>query len=744
MKLAIAVLGTGLTCVALLGATRGAPQSAANRAMTTGATPRLSDDVRPAATIDFKNDLVPVFTKVGCNAGGCHGAAIGRGDFHLSLLGGDPRKDYETIVHAFGGRRVNLVRPDESLLLTKPTGVVSHGGKQVLAEDGEGAALLRTWIAQGAPLEIQRQLKSVTITPPVRTFKELGSSVSFKATARYEDGSEREVTDWTVFEAEDASSVLIDEHSATATVQRRGRHIVVARYLDQVIPIELFVPLGNQAIDLSGEPRHSFIDDEILGRLESLRVRPSTTADDPTFYRRVALDLTGRLPAPETVDAYVADGSDRKREQLVDRLLASDAFVEAWAMRLGRLLRLRSQQDKNKTVITPKAVRTYHGWITDRLREGAGYDEIAGALLTATGDTETVGPAGFYSTAEDPLLQTEFMTEVFLGSRMRCANCHNHPLDRWTQDDFHGLTAIFAKVTRGVTVRISPLGKAIHPRTGQPARMRIPGERFLPEDMKDGRAALAAWVTSKENPYFAKAIVNRLWRTMMGRGLVEPVDDFRATNPATHPALLERLASDFVAHGFDLRHTLKTIALSAAYARSSKATPSNAGADGYYAHAIKKPLEPAVLADAISDVTGVPGRYGGQPIGTRAVQLPDASIRSDALDILGRCAREGSCEGAPAPTGALARKLHLFNGDLLNERISDRDGRLQTMLGKGADPTTIVRAHYRVALGREPSPEEAAFWRERVAGATSGDARRAVLEDFVWGLLSCREFQTNH
>lgn len=694
--------------------------------------------------IDFVNDLIPVFTKVGCNAGGCHGAAIGRGNFHLSLLGGDPEADYESIVHAFGGRRVNLARPDESLLLTKPTGVVPHGGKQVLAEDGEGAALLRRWIAQGARLETRRQLKSVAVTPSAQTFATTGSSVALEATAYYSDGSRRDVTRWTVFQVEDASSVSVDERSAVATVRRRGRHLVIARYLGRVIPVELFVPLGKVPIDLSHEPRLSFIDDEVLKRLESLRVRPSPSADDAAFYRRVSLDLTGRLPAPEHVDAYVASRSRDKREKLIDDLLGSTGFVEAWTSRLGRLLRLRSQRGKGQTRMTPKAVLTYHRWLAEQLRRGVGYDVIARALLTGTGDPERVGPANFYNSTEDPQRQTEFMTEVFLGSRMRCANCHDHPLDSWIQDDFHGLAAIFAKITRGSHVRVSPLGRAVHPRTGKPARMRLPGERFLPEGTTDGRATLARWVTSTSNPYFAKAIVNRLWQTMMGRGLVEPADDLRATNPATHPALLDQLAADFVAHGFDLRHTLKTIAMSFAYGRSSKATPENAAAEEYYAHAIRKPLEPAVLADAIADVTGVPGRYGNQPIGTRAIQLPDASIRSDALDILGRCRRQGSCETGSVPAGALSRKLHLLNGELLNARISHPDSRLQTMLQKGTDPTRVVREHYRIALGRSPTAREAELWKRLIAEAKTKEERRAVLEDFVWGLLACREFQTNH
>jgi hypothetical protein len=728
MKAITALLSSGLTLLSLMMATQS----------------DSPDEVYANTIVDFENDLIPVFTKSGCNAGGCHGAAIGRGGLQLSLFGGNPRQDYQNIVHELSGRRVNIARPDESLLFTKPTGIVSHGGKQVLEENDEGATLLRTWIEQGARFETRRKLKSVEITPRVKAFQTVGSSVSLKATANYTDGSQRDVTRWTVFEAEDASSVTVDEHAAQVTVLRRGRHIVVARYLEWVIPTELFVPLGDNEVDLSKQPRHSFIDDEILRTLGNLRVLPSAMADDATFHRRVALDLTGRLPSPEEVDSYGASTAADKREQLVDRLLASEAFVESWAMRLGRLLRLRSQYDKNKITITPTTVRTYHAWITDQLRKGIGYDQIAQALLTATGDSETVGPAGFYNTAADALLQTEFMTEVFLGSRMRCANCHNHPLDKWTQDDFHGLTAIFAKITRGTTVRVSPLGKTIHPQTGQPAQMKIPGDRFLPDDTKDGRAALAEWVTSKDNPYFAKAIVNRLWQTMMGRGLVEPVDDFRATNPASHPALLDRLARDFVEHDFDLRHTLREIAMSAAYARSSKASPSNASDDRYYSHAIKKQLEPAVLADAISDVTNVAGRYGNEPLGTRAIQLADASTASDALDILGRCGREASCENAPASTGALPRKLHFFNGDLLNARITDPKGRLQTMLRAKTSPMTIVSEHYRIALGRQPTPQEATFWQEQAALATSADERRAMLEDFVWGLLSSSEFLTNH
>ena len=407
-------------------------------------------------------------------------------------------------------------------------------------------------------------------------------------------------------------------------------------------------------------------------------------------------------------------------------------------------MRLRSQGDKNSLTIAPVAVRLYHEWITEQVRNGTGFDRFARELLEAGGDSLEVGPANFYRTAEDPQLQAEFVSELFMGSRMRCANCHNHPLDKWTQDDYHGLVAIFAKISRTELVELDPVGKAVHPVTGYPAKLRIPGFRNLPEDVQDGRKALADWLTQGDNPYFARAIVNRLWHSMMGRGLVMPIDDFRDTNPATHPALLSRLAEDFVAHGFDVRHTLRRIASSAAYARSADATEGNASDDRYYSHALRRRLAPEVLADAISDVLGVPASYGDEPGGTRAVTLPDASIDSEALDVLGRCGRRVSCESASAPVGELPRKLHLFNGELLNGRLSTRGSRLDRLIEAGAAPEAIMTEFYLAALGRFPTREESEFWqRQGIQGKVAG-AKDALYEDFVWSLLACDEFQTNH
>ena len=709
--------------------------------------------------VDFQNDLIPVFTKFGCNAGACHGAAAGRGEFNLSLFGGNPQADYKAIVRQFAGRRVNLMHPEESLIILKPTAQTSHGGGQVLDEDGEGAQLLRNWIRQGARYETLRHLERVEISPQKHVISNLENPIQLRATAHFSDGTAKDVTRWTVFTPEDTSAIEIDPATAIAKVRRRGRHIILARYLTEVVPIEFIIPLNDVSIQnvsrksldtvtvwgafghthTSSESAETSIDGEILKLLSTLQLPVSPAADDATFLRRVTLDLTGRLPAPDAVTTFLADSDTNKRETLVDTLLGSDEFNEYWTWQLAKLLRIGAKDGNTEGAFA------YHQWLAQQIREGVGYDQVARSVILATGDTGEVGPANFYRTVDSAGEQAEFMSELFMGARLRCANCHNHPLDKWTQDDYHGLAAIFAKIEEsGQVVKVKPAGKVIHPATREKAVPRIPGDRFLPADVADGRTELVDWLTGADNPYFAKAIVNRLWKAMMGRGLVEPVDDFRATNPATHPELLTELSADFVAHGYDLRQTLKRIALSTAYARSANTFPQNATDDRFYSHALQKPLAPEVLADAISDVLGVPDVYGDEPEGTRAVSLFDPNTESDALDILGRCARESSCETSTEITGGLQRKLHLFNGGLLNARIGVADSRLDRLLSTGKPPMEIVNEFYLAALSRHPTDTEQQFWKQHIDDSASASSQRAILEDIVWSLLTCNEFVTNH
>lgn len=691
-------------------------------------------------TVDFKNDLIPMFTKLGCNAGKCHGSAIGRGAFKLSLYGGTPKADYDQIVRQLGGRRVNLTDPESSLIFMKPAELVGHGGGTIIDVDDHNARLLLKWIQQGAKYVEHRKLKHVEVTPKRFIATKVGELTPLKVVAHYDDGLTRDVTQLTQFVADDSSAVTIDSDNATAKVVRPGRHIVIARYSTEVIPIEVAVPITEAVIDFSSEPRNNYVDKEILNSLAELRMPVSSTVEDPTFLRRITLDLAGQLPQTKSG----TDADRLNREAVIDELLASDEFVNFYTLKLAKLLRIQSKIDKNKVTTTPQAARAFHDWLAQQLREGVGYDQMTREIINASGDSSEYGPATFYTQVEDARLQTEFVTEVFMGSRMKCANCHNHPLDKWTQDDFHGLTAMFSKLTRSQIIRLNPIGKNIHPNTGEAALMKIPGGKFLPEDTIDGRETFANWLTAPENPYFAKAIVNRLWKSLMGRGLVEPVDDFRSTNPATHPALLNQLADDFMKHGCDIRHTLKVIAMSSTYARSSIPILENKTDDRFYSHRLRKPLEPEVLADAISDVLDVIAQYGDEAPGTRAVELHDGAIQSDALDMLGRCNRTNSCEGAPSPTGPLAQKLHLFNGELLNSRIGAKGGRLDKLIKSNKSPQEIVREFYQVALNRAPNKQEVKFLSQLFDAKKTSGQQRETLEDFVWSIVSCQEFVTNH
>lgn len=686
--------------------------------------------------IDFDTEIIPVLTRAGCNAGSCHGAAAGRGGFHLSLLGGDPAADYDTIVHAFEGRRVNLARPAESLILAKPTGQLDHEGGDVLEEQGAGARKLAAWIAAGAPRAQRRRLSQLTVAPQGLVVEQLGTSVPLSAQATFDNGEVEDVTAWTVFTSSDPGAVAWDPAAGKATLLRRGQHVVIARYLDRVIPLRLTLPLADRPVDLRNEPRRNLVDEEILRTLETLRIPVSPPAGDEAFLRRVTLDLTGRLPTPEAVESFLSDRQEDKRVRLVDQLLDSEPFVEFWSFRLAGLLRIQPQPNDRE------GARVYQEWLRQQLRQRVSWRETTRALLTTLGDSHAHGAANFSRTSPDPRAHAELVSQVFLGVRLQCANCHNHPLDRWTQDDYHGLAAIFARLERGRVVTLASRGAVTNPRTGEPAIPRLPGSRDLAES-GDPRTAFADWLAAPDNPLLAKAAVNRAWKALFGRGLVEPTDDLRDTNPATHPDLLDRLARDFIDHNYDWRHTLKLLATSATYGRSSTTQPGNAADDRFFSHAYRRPLEPEVLADAIADVTGVWDVYGSEPEGTRAVTLYDPRTPSTALDVLGRCSRQASCEGETV-SGGLATRLHQLNGELINRKLTAPSGRLQLSLAAGSSGTEIVREFYWRALGRLPTTAEARTWEAAWSEAAGDTARRELAEDFVWSLLNCTEFTTNH
>jgi len=698
----------------------------------------MGDRAHADAPVDFGTQIIPVLTKAGCNAGSCHGAALGRGGFKLSLWGSNAAVDYQTMVHELEGRRVNLSRPDKSLVLLKPTIAVHHEGGRRLSSKGPGAKLILDWLAAGAPPPANRRLRQLSINPQQAVLDKVGQSVRLKISAAFDKGALQDVTAWTVFSPTDPAAVEVDK-TGKATVLRPGQHTVIIRYLDQVKAVRLSVPLTDKAITVSAEARRNFIDDQVLETLKTLRLPLSAQTNDAAFLRRVSLDLTGTLPRPDDVLAFVRDPSKGKRARLIDKLLKSSAFIDYWTYRWANLLQINSKRLQD-------GGRVFHDWLKEQVTANTPLDAMSRQMLTTIGDSYQKGAANFSRVPGNAREQAEYVSRVFMGVRLRCANCHDHPLDMWKQDDYHGMAAMFARVQRGRVVSIRKFGDVTHPRTGKPAVPRIPATRFL-DSGEDGRAALAKWLTAPDNRYFAKAAVNRMWQAMMGRGLVEPVDDLRATNPATHPALLDELAADFIEHKFDMRHTLRTIANSAAYQRASTSVNGNEGDDQFYSRARIRALPAEVIADAIAQVTGVPDQYGNQPVGTRAIILWDAQIPAPALDILGRCSRQAVCETTPAGSGGMAQMLHLINGKLINRKVASAQGTLHQLLKSKKTDEQIIQQLYLLTLGRKSSAAEISHWTKQIAEAESvaneDFPRKSVLEDLFWALISSRQFMSN-
>lgn len=691
----------------------------------------------------FETDVLPLLTKAGCNAGACHGAAAGRGGLKLSLFAGNPAGDFDALVRELEGRRINRAKPAQSLFIAKPTGMIDHEGGERFDYDGPEAKLLADWVAAGTPRATTGLLQTISLTPSEISKGTAPLETRVAVMAHLDDGSTRDVTSMSVFTPGDEASVKIAA-DGRLTVTRPGRHTVIVRYLSQVRPLSITLRGNDKVLDLSKSARHNWIDDEVLSVLTDLGQQLLPTASDAALLRRVSLSLTGRLPGEQETETYLADKSAKKYEQLVERLLASEAFVDYWTWRLARQLRVRTGPNDER------GTQIFHAWIREQIKSGTPFDQMTKKMLVAGGDSHQNGPANFHRSAADARGEAEYLTEVLLGVRLRCANCHNHPLDRWTQDDYHGLAAVFARLDHGRVVRLAGTGKIIHPTTLEAALPRIPGERFLTtsvETTADYRGELADWLIDKKSGLFAKAQVNRLWKALFGRGLVEPADDLRETNPATHPRLLDKLAGDFAESGFDLRHMLRLMALSAAFQRqSSTELQPSALAEQFYAAYPRHSLDAEVLLDAIGDVSGVPESFPNVAAGTRAVQLIELAAPQPALGVLGACSRQESCDAAPVgsdPLAQLTTQLHFLNGKLLNERLQSEVGVLAEAEKRATPADKVVQQLFLRAFSRPPSEKEQTFWAKELEGA-SAEQRQQKLQDLLWAILSSREFTTNH
>jgi hypothetical protein len=503
-----------------------------------------------------------------------------------------------------------------------------------------------------------------------------------------------------------------------------------------VAAARLAVPLGAGTVSEAEFPAATYIDRHVLATLQRLQVPPSPLCDDAEFLRRIHLDLVGRLPDPEEARAFLRQApGPAGRRRVIDRLLGSPEFVDLWTMRFADLLLVSGKRGSEA------ATRAYHDWLREQIAANRPLHEVARALLTAEGDLTRVGPANFFTLAADPRDLAEHVGRIFLGSQIACARCHAHPSDRWTQDDYHGFAAYFARVTRdGNVIKIGPRGEVDHPKTGQPVQPKPLGAEARSAPLgADRRIELAAWLTAPDNPLLARAIANRVWKELLGRGVVEPVDDLRPTNPPTHPELLEALATDFASGGYDLRRLIRSIVTSRTYQLSSRPLPGNRGDDRLYSHARRKPLPAQVFADAIAQAAGLSDHFDGYPAGTRAVQLLGAHTPSYTLDVLGRCARERSCDNPGRAGGGLAQALHLINGPVVQDKL--RGGSLTGLLARDLSESQLIEELYLRTLTRLPRADELVEWERLLDRA---EDKTEILEDLLWALLNSREFAFNH
>ncbi len=721
-------------------------------------------DFATPAPWSFRNDVLPVMTKVGCNSGPCHGAAAGKNGFKLTLRGYDPETDYFTLTHQALARRTDRMEPAKSLILLKPTLAIPHGGGHRFDVGSPEYQVMSGWIAEGMPppLDSDARVTSIEVLPHEASL-EPGAEQQLVVMARFSDDTARDVTRWAKFDSGDEGVATVDANGHV-TMHSYGEAPVTVWYQSHVTFARLRIPFPNnldQAVFKSA-PRHNYIDDDILKHLAVLHIPPSHPASDSEFIRRAYLDAAGILPRRGEVESFLEDPSPDKRDLLIDAIMKRPEFVDYWAYKWSDLLLVTSNRLSNDQMWS------YYDWIRASVAADKPWDQFVREILTATGNSDENGAANYWIVHRDPLDTSENVAQAFLGITITCAHCHNHPLAKWTQKDYYGMANLFARVRlktfapggsragvgplfNDVTVYSAPTGEF----TDDRFMMVLPPKPLdatpLPlEATGDTRVYFAKWLTAGDNPFFARNIVNRVWRNFMGRGLVEPVDDLRDTNPSTNDELLSALTADFVAHHFDIDYLIRTIMQSATYQTSSEPLKENADDDKFGSHYVIKRLPAEVLLDAYSEVTQEPEKFDGYPVGMRALQLPDTAVKSYFLDAFGRPPRQQTRESERTSVPTITQALHIINGDTLNDKLRAPGGTIDMLLKLGFADDEIVNYLYLAALSRYPTDSE----REALVKALDtaepqqapgvDDPRRAALVDMSWALLTSEEFMFNH
>ncbi len=688
--------------------------------------------------LHFENDILHVLGRYGCSSSGCHGKSDGQGGFKLSVLGSDPDADFASLTKEGRGRRLMPSSPDESLLLRKGSGRTAHGGGTKLPFGSEDYLTLRSWVAAGMPFGAADAPRVIAIrVEPAERVMTAKAAQQLKVIARYSDGAEKDVTRHARYQSNLEAVALVAADGKVTTLDVPGEAAVMAGYLGEVAVFRALVPRSGPPVAAS-LPRFNAIDELVDRRLAKLNVSASPVCDDAEYLRRVTLDLTGTLPTPAAVRRFLADSAPAKRAMLVRQLLETPEFADLWALRWVDLLRVDRQ------TLGPERALTYYSWVRRSIAGNVPFDRFARELLTAEGPTGEVGPANFYQVVTKPGEMASNLAQVLLGVRIGCAECHHHPFDRWTQADYTGMVGFFTPVSaRGNAVLAGTAATLKHPRTGLPVFAHALGVNPPAADPAgDRREVLADWMTRPDNPYFARNLSNRVWAWLLGVGIVEPVDDVRATNPPSNPELLDALAKFTVENKYDVRKLIAFIAASRVYQASSRPNATNERDERNFSRALLKRPEAEVLLDMVSQATGVGEKFQGSPSVTRAVQLWDSKARHDFLKRFGRPNRVTACECERTREPSVAQVLTLLNSPDIQAKLSHEAGTVAKLVREQPDDAKLTEELYLTFFARFPTTDETAVAVGHLR-KHAADRRRGA-EDLAWALLNSTEFLFNH
>lgn len=694
--------------------------------------------------VSFRRDVMPVFTKAGCNAGACHGTSRGKDGFHLSLFGFDADGDYFRLTREQIGRRINLAIPNESLIVQKGLGQVQHTGGVRFTTNSALYKTLVTWLDAGAPQDSTNvsKLDGLAMLPKSAVMEGSNATQRFIVRAHYSDGAERDVTPLAVFISNNDASAKVAE-DGTVSAGQRGEAFIQARFGEFNVGAQVIVIPKNLPYQWPEVPARNYIDEAVYAKLKKLRLTPSAVCDDATFLRRTCLDITGELPGPDEVEKFLADKSADKRDQLVDGLLRRKEFIELWVMKWAELLEIRSHDN----LVYPKAALVYFEWFRNRMLAGVPLDQIVRSLLTASGSTLRDPAANYFAMEPNTQKLAENTAQVFLGMRIQCAQCHNHPFDRWTLNDYYGFNAFFAQVGRkpGDDPRETVIfdrtsGEQKQPVTGAVMRPKFLGGEAPEINNETRREVLARWLTSPQNPYFARNLANLVWAHFLGRGIIEPGDDARISNPPSNPELLDALAAKLVEYHYDFKKLVRDICTSRTYQLDTRPNETNATDERNFARASIRRLRAEVLRDCISEVTETQDKFPGLPRGAKAVEIPDGNSSDYFLTTFGRASRTTVCSCEVKVDPNLSQALHLLNGATIQDKI-EQGGVVKSLLKRGETPERIIANLYLRCLSRAPTAEESA----KLKGFfKNGAAPDRVLNDVFWSLLNAKEFVFNH